>query len=151
VVAGVVYVDASALVKLVVAEAETEALIDYLALRPLQATSVIARVEVARALLRAGVSADERTAAVFDYISLLPLEATTLELAARLEPPRVRALDAIHLATALGLAPDLEAVVTYDLRLAEAALEHGIEVVAPGTAGFQGDAIIDSTACGEGT
>jgi predicted nucleic acid-binding protein len=133
VVAAVAYVDASALVKLVVPEAETQALIEYLALRPLQATSVIARVEVGRALLRAGVRADERLADVFDHVALLPVEMATAEHAARLGPTRVRALDAIHLAAALALAPDLEAIVTYDVRLADAAREQGVEVAAPGS------------------
>jgi predicted nucleic acid-binding protein len=133
VVAGVVYVDASALVKLVVPEADTEALIEYLALRPLQATSVIARVEVSRALLRAGLSADERMADVFDHVSILPLEMATAERAARVGPARLRTLDAIHLASALALAPDVEAIVTYDARLADAAREQGIEVVVPGS------------------
>jgi predicted nucleic acid-binding protein len=133
VVAGVVYVDASALVKLVVPEAETEALIEYLALRPLQATSVIARVEVSRALLRTGLSADARMAHVFDHGSIRPLEMATAERAALVGPPRLRTVDAIHLATALALAPDLEAIVTYDDRLAEAAREHEIEVAAPGS------------------
>jgi predicted nucleic acid-binding protein len=128
-----VYLDASALVKLVVPEAETEALIEYLAIRPLQTTSVIARVEVARALLRAGLNADQRVTDVFDHVSILPLEMATAERAAALGPARLRTLDALHVAAALALAPDLEAIVTYDTRLADAARGQGIGVVAPGS------------------
>lgn len=43
----------------------------------------------------------------------------------------LRTLDAIHLATALRLGSDLDAVVTYDNRLAEAARTLGLPVAAP--------------------
>jgi predicted nucleic acid-binding protein len=45
-------------------------------------------------------------------------------------PPELRSLDAIHFAAAL-TAPDLRALVTYDIRLAHAAGDIGIAVVAP--------------------
>jgi predicted nucleic acid-binding protein len=48
------------------------------------------------------------------------------------EPDRsLRSLDAIHLATARLLGPDLDALVTYDIRLASAATDAGIAVLAP--------------------
>jgi predicted nucleic acid-binding protein len=48
------------------------------------------------------------------------------------EPDRVlRSLDAIHLATARLLGSDLDALVTYDNRLASAATEAGLAVLAP--------------------
>jgi predicted nucleic acid-binding protein len=54
-----------------------------------------------------------------------------LHRAGQLDPPPLRTLDAIHLAAALDLGDDLEAMVTYDERLAEAAVANGIRVVAP--------------------
>jgi predicted nucleic acid-binding protein len=40
-------------------------------------------------------------------------------------------LDAIHVATASLLGPDLEAVVTYDRRMIEAAQLYGLPVASP--------------------
>ncbi len=51
--------------------------------------------------------------------------------AARLEPASLRTLDAIHLATALTLGTDLAGLVTYDGKLAEAAVSEGFDVLAP--------------------
>lgn len=53
------------------------------------------------------------------------------EEAGRLEPAVLRSLDAVHLAAALALGDDLETVVTYDSRLAEAAQSNGIAVTSP--------------------
>jgi uncharacterized protein len=44
----------------------------------------------------------------------------------------LRTLDALHLASALELGVDLEAVATYDRRLAEACDQLGIDIFAPG-------------------
>jgi uncharacterized protein len=46
----------------------------------------------------------------------------------------MRTLDAIHLAAALEIVLELEAFVTYDQRLADAAAAAGIPTVAPGVA-----------------
>jgi predicted nucleic acid-binding protein len=52
--------------------------------------------------------------------------------AAMNEPDRMlRSLDAIHLATARVLGPDLDGLATYDDRLAAAAKDAGIPVVDP--------------------
>ena len=60
------------------------------------------------------------------------LDASLASAAGRLAPPALRSLDAIHLATALDLVLDLEAFVTYDARLAEAAAAAGMATVSPG-------------------
>ena len=60
--------------------------------------------------------------------SILPI----LHLAGTIGPPRLRSLDAIHLASALSIGDDPEAFVTYDERLAEAAREAGLNVLMPG-------------------
>ncbi len=87
------YFDSSAIVKLSHAEPHSTALVEYLDSGEVEAsTSVIAEVEVMRALRRAGAAADQ---AVMGFY-LLALDAEVREEAARLGSPQVRALDAIH-------------------------------------------------------
>lgn len=123
------YFDASAVVKLSHAEPYSEALIDYLDGGEVQAsTSIIAEVEVGRALRRAGASSNEAVAGFY----LVALDEEIRAEAARLASPLVRALDAIHLATALAIADAQLEFVTYDDRQADAARECGLRVVQPG-------------------
>lgn len=44
----------------------------------------------------------------------------------------LRSLDAIHLASALSMGSELDALITYDVRLADAARAAGLTVVTPG-------------------
>jgi hypothetical protein len=64
-------------------------------------------------------------------VRLLPLTDEVRARAAGLEPPSVRSLDAIHLATALSLGSRLEGLYTYDARMSLVARESGLEVHAP--------------------
>lgn len=128
-----VYLDSSAIVKLVVPEPESQALRRYLAAREERVASELARVEVLRTLRRAGGytrATLRRAEQVLERIALVAVDEPVLRDAAMLEPKRLRSLDAIHLATALSL-DGLEAVVTYDQRLGEAAAEAGLEIAAP--------------------
>jgi predicted nucleic acid-binding protein len=127
-----VYLDSSALVKLIVPEPETAALVAYLADHPRQVTSRLAHVEVARAAARLGLAEAPRVDAVLAQVSVSELDAEVAALAARVGPVALRTLDAIHLATALRLAGILAALVTYDARQAEAGDALGFLVVAPG-------------------
>ncbi len=124
------YLDSSALVKLIVREPESEALRRHVAASS-QVTSVLALVEVRRSVSRRTPAADERTTAVLARPALMPLSNAVVDRAARLRPLEVRTPDAIHLASALVLAEELEGFVTYDLRQAEAAEALGLPVVAP--------------------
>lgn len=127
------YLDTSALAKLIVAEPETAALREWLSDHhdlPL-VTSSIGAVELQR--LAARVSQPASSAAVrllarLDVVSLTP---GALAAAAQLPPPEVRTLDALHLASAAELS-DLQALVTYDHRMAAAGLAYGLPVVTPG-------------------
>lgn len=65
-------------------------------------------------------------------IELLPLGDHVISTAAFLDPPALRTLDALHVATALSLGDELTAVVTYDTRMQEAAAALGMPVAAPG-------------------
>jgi predicted nucleic acid-binding protein len=119
----VIYLDSSAIVKLVVREPESAALFEWLGGRAQPVSSIVATVEVFRALkrARAGRAAHERAVDVMDRIALLALDRRLVDRAAALDPPDLRSLDAIHLATALSVADDLDGLVTYDERLAAAA------------------------------
>ena len=126
------YLDSSAIVKLVLPEVESAALRLELARDPERCSSALVRIEVFRAVRRANASSEtlERTAAVLDRIALLPLDDRVLSAAAELDPPGLRSLDAMHLATALSLF-GLDSFVTYDRRLFAAASAAGLRTMSP--------------------
>ncbi len=127
-----VYLDASALVKLVAPEPETEAVGLFLTDYRLQVTSVIATVEVRRAVARRPGVPPGRVDDVLGRTAVLALEPPVIEGAATIGPATLRTLDAIHLASAAELGEDLEAFVTFDRRLADAARALGMPVASPG-------------------
>ncbi len=130
---GFLYLDSSALVKLVLPEAETDALLALLAEWEEHVSSALAAVEVPRAAIRASESkfVHRRARRVVEDVHLVTIDDEVSEIAAGLGPPTLRSLDAIHLASALVLRPDLGALVSYDARLNEAAKQTGIVVLAP--------------------
>lgn len=124
------YFDASAIIKLGVHERESEALVDLLQ-QPLEcSTSSLSRVETVRALRRLAIPRDETTAILRGFF-FVDLSNAVLDSAAVLDPAPLRALDAIHLASALSIGNAIQ-FVTYDNRLATAAQAHGLRVVQPG-------------------
>lgn len=129
------YLDSSAIVKLLTDEKESDALRDQVGARTVRLTSRVAAVEVPRALRRKGTVSTERGMSpledLFAALSILELDRTIVARAAHLAPPALRSLDAIHLASALSVAEQLEAFITYDLRLADAARAAGLTVIAP--------------------
>jgi predicted nucleic acid-binding protein len=125
------YLDSSAIVKLVVPEPETKALRELLRSWPDRASSVIARIEVERVARRIGGGSVRRARTVLSRISLVELDDEVVGGASAIQPTELRTLDAIHLATALSLGEDLGAMCAYDARLADAAAAAGAEVVAP--------------------
>ena len=127
------YVDSSALVKLVLAEPESAALRSFLSDREHLVSSAVAAVEVVRAARRASRSKRVASQArhVVRAVHLLAVDLKVLERAAGLAPATLRSLDAIHLASALSLEDDIEAMVVYDDRLANAATTAGLTVVSP--------------------
>ena len=127
------YLDASALVKLVLPEAESGALKEHLDARapiPL-VTSALARVEVPRAVAHGGDDAVALARRVLDELDEIALHTDLLDEAALL-PLSVRSLDAIHLVSAGRVGRHLDALVTYDRRMAAAADALGFDVIAPG-------------------
>ena len=129
-----VYLDSSAIVKLVVEEPETGALIAALDRWPDRVSAALARVEVHRALRRHGrpKSVHAKADAVLDSLVLIRLDDGLLSQAASFSKPDMRSLDAIHLAAALSIGDDPDALITYDVRLARAAAAEGLNVLHPG-------------------
>lgn len=125
------YLDSSAIVKLVVREPESAALRRYLRRRRPVLSSALARTEVLRALLPAGEAAVARGRDVLHRLDLVRLNDRVLNAAGAVRPPELRSLDAIHLAAAQQLGPELTALVTYDERMAAAGKQLGFRIVKP--------------------
>lgn len=124
-----VYLDSSALVKTVVAEPESAALLRFLRSRPVRVSCALARTEGAVRHLGPAIAGRAREAV--QRLDLVPLDDALLEAAGALDARVLRSLDAIHLAAALSLGRQLEALVTYDGRMAGAARLLGMPVAAP--------------------
>jgi predicted nucleic acid-binding protein len=134
----VFYADASALVKLVREEAESGFLRTYLEDADLVSSELVL-TEIPRAIRRAisqnptlpGELLLERAGELIDTLALRPLDRALLGGAGAFAEPALRALDAIHIASAVDLDP-IEAFVTYDERQAAAARLAGLRTMAPG-------------------
>ncbi len=133
-----VYLDSSALVKLVAAEPESLSLRRFLRRRAERVSSALARVEVVRAVRSQGNAAVDRARQVLARIRLLRLDDLLLDAASALQPRVLRSLDAIHLASAQTLGDELDCVATYDRRMSEAAGFLGMPVRSPGAPGDRG-------------
>lgn len=133
------YVDASALVKLVRDEPESDALRAFLTDSDIVSSDLVL-TEVPRAIRRAAASDPrlaletliDRAGDALDGVALLPLGRDLLLAAGALAEPALRALDAIHVAAAVDLAP-LDGFVSYDERQAAAARLAGLRTVSPGS------------------
>lgn len=132
------YTDASALVKLVRDEPETPALRVFLADADLVSCELVL-TEVPRAIRRA-VEQDPRldldilmarAGELIEAVALSPLDRAVLLAAGAFTEQTLRALDAIHIASAVDLAP-LDGFLSYDERQAAAARLAGLRTVSPG-------------------
>jgi predicted nucleic acid-binding protein len=131
------YLDASALVKLVREEPESTGLRAYLEEADLVSSELVL-TEVPRAVRRASAHDPElpakllieQTAELLEAVALLPLDRPLLAAAGALAEPALRALDAIHVAAAIDLAP-IDAFVSYDERQSAAARLAGLRTAAP--------------------
>jgi uncharacterized protein len=128
-----IYLDPAAVVKLVHAEPESQALRDWLDERAETGwvSSVLVEIESFRALARHAPAAVSRLHPVLDQIELIDLSPRIRILAQTAQPATVRSLDAIHLGTALHARPKLTSFVTYDKRLLQAAVAAGLPALAP--------------------
>lgn len=126
------YLDSSAFVKVVVEEPETNALRMYLSRNVgRRISSALLHAEALRAVRHLGPEALRTIREGLRLVDLILIDDRILEAAGMLEPRILRTLDAIHLATALMVGDDLEAIVTYDDRMIEAARLLGLPTAAP--------------------
>lgn len=123
------YLDASAIVKLVVTESESTPLLHWYLEVERVVTSRIGIIETRRAIRRREHD-ESRLAAVIDRLEVFELDPEIDQRASAIFPLSLRTLDAIHVATALSI-PGLGSFVTYDDRLADAARHVGLPVVRP--------------------
>ena len=129
-----IYLDSSALLKLVVAERESAALAVWLVEQadvPV-ASSELAKVEVLRACRRVAPNAMDLARDLLSGLDLVPLNSSVIDVAAELKGDALRSLDALHLASALAVRTALTAFVAYDLRLQAGAAAAGLPTIAPG-------------------
>lgn len=131
-----IYLDSSALLKLLFEENESAALAQWISERagtPM-VSSELARVEVVRAARRLAADMVPAARALVSQLDLVPLTGGLIDEAADSGEPLLRTLDAIHLASALSIRIDLTAFVAYDNRLVAAAEAAGIEPIRPSAA-----------------
>jgi predicted nucleic acid-binding protein len=126
------YLDTSATAKLLLAEDESDALRELLGSSgTLLVTSRVGIIELRRVGRRSAAGPD-RADAVAGTLAVVEVDESVERVAVGLDPG-LRALDAIHLATALAAGPSLDGFVCYDARLAAAAETVGLSVLAPST------------------
>ncbi len=129
-----IYLDSSALLKLLFQEAESEALELWLSARgdvP-KVSSELAKVEVVRACRRLEPTTVPAAQLLLAQLDLIPLAGAVIEQACNIEGATLRSLDALHLASALTIGADLSAFVVYDHRLKASAVDAGLPTLRPG-------------------
>lgn len=129
-----IYLDSSALMKLVRQEEESPALGEWLAAHTEEPVvcSELGRVEVLRAARRVGDLVVAEARAVVDELDLVPLDRAVQDVACDIGDPLLCSLDALHLASALLLGTALKTFIAYDHRLTDAARAAGLVVATPG-------------------
>ncbi len=126
-----IYLDTSALAKLIVRETETAALGQWLRPRAAQlwVTSIIGRVELVRVATR--FAAENGARLLLAGLDTIPLTEHVADVAQSTGSATLRTLDAIHLASALSVRDELTAFCCYDRRLLDAAGDAGLPIHAP--------------------
>jgi len=126
------YLDSSAFVKLIVAEPGTNEVRDFVGRTSARrAASALLRTEAIRAVRHLGPEALAGVREALRRVDLVAIDDRILDAAGSIGPGPLRTLDAIHLATAMALGDDLQAIVTYDERMADAARALGLPTASP--------------------
>ena len=126
------YLDTSAFVKLLVVEAESVAVRTFLADHGgRRVSSALLRTESLRAVRHLGPDALAIVREGLRRVDLIGIDDRILDGAGTLEPRILRTFDAMHLATAIAVGDDLEAIVTYDERMIDAARLVGLPTATP--------------------
>ena len=128
----ILYVETSAAAKLIIEEPESSRLAVHLDRAVDQddglLSSMLLETELRRLAVRTGVAQSVVTR-LLERFDLLEIDRSLYREAGLLPGPHLRSLDAIHVAAALRANAD--AMVTYDLRQADAADSVGLSVQAP--------------------
>jgi hypothetical protein len=126
-----IYVDTSAVGRVLLGEPDAAAVLSGLAEFDQHVASRLMRIELRRLALRE--DALEAADQLLRGVALIPLDDAILTSSETLPPATVATLEPIHLATALRLADArvLDTVMTYNQRLAAGAEHHGLRVLAP--------------------
>jgi predicted nucleic acid-binding protein len=127
-----IYLDTSAALKLVLPETETAGLELWIAERAgvPRVSSRLLRIEMMRTVARNTPHRMSRANVILSGVALLSIDEVA-PMAEAIGDSMLRSLDAIHLATALGIRTDLTAFVCYDKRLSDSAQALGLPVAAP--------------------
>lgn len=124
------YLDTSAAAKLVVEEAESDALADELhRMAPTLVGCLLLETELRRLVAREPALTQHAVTQLLRGVELYELPPPLFTEAGLLPGPGLRSLDSLHLAAAVRL--EVESVITYDRRMAEAATSLGMDVLAP--------------------
>lgn len=126
-----IYVDTSAALKLVWSERESAAVTALLDSRTDLLSSALLAVEARRSAIRNDLRVLPRVDLMLSQFTLLAMSDAIVESASRLPDPLLRSLDAIHLATALLVREDIDALLSYDDRLLALAAAHGLPAASP--------------------
>jgi predicted nucleic acid-binding protein len=127
------YADTSAVIKLLAEESHSRAFAAFYDAHASAewVSSALLRIEVTRAVARGMPALLPEARDLLLAFSFIAIDDDIVEGAMN-EPDRgLRSLDAIHLATARILAPDLDAIVSYDDRLLKATDDAGLASVSP--------------------
>jgi predicted nucleic acid-binding protein len=127
------YLDTSALVKLVAEEKESAELLDFVGDDEI-ISSLLARTELIRAVARKHERLIESAEELLSDISYVAVNRVITGAAAWVQPWALRSLDAIHVSSAVRMRGGLRALVTYDQRMVTIGRSAGMDVVSPGQA-----------------
>ena len=126
------YLDTSAAIKLIQREQESEQFIAEIhRWVPTLLSSRLLETELRRAVHRSSSLEQRDVTNLLERIDLYEVTPVHFTQAGLFPGANLRSLDAIHVATAFSL--QVDAVVTYDIRMAEAARDAGLQVLAPGS------------------
>lgn len=126
------YLETSAAVKLLYPERESTSLAEWFDdRRDRVVSSDLLRTELQRVAKRWSLERAVRTRVFIDELTSIRLDIPLFDRAGKLDPPELRSLDALHLAAAEALGPDLAGIVTYDQRMIDAADHLGIKTASP--------------------
>ena len=129
------YADTSAVIKLLAEETHSKAFAAFYDghADAEWASSALLSIEVTRAVARAMPALLPEARDLLTAFSYIAIDDEVVDAAMSEPDRRLRSLDAIHLATARILAPELEALVAYDDRLIKAAADAGLATISPGS------------------